>query len=133
MHHKPIGAALVALALGLASCGGSGALSQTELLKQANRICAHARVEFEAVLARAKWSRAGMERAVPIVSRSVHDLRALKPPKRLEAEYARLLVDEQIRLDQFKRALAGQRTQSAERIGHDRLRIIRALGFTACR
>ena len=137
MERAVLIAVVGAIAFAAAGCGGSKTLSRAELVKQVNAICKQREARTEAVAARAKTLLVAEQRALPIVSKSVDDLGALKPPASVRAKYARFVAYERTMLAKGRRALAGRgvgrETRQDAQLGHARYGLITELGFTACR
>ena len=85
MHGKVAGALVVALALALASCGGSSTLSKADFVKQANAACAKARKDAEK--ARGKGIAGFADRVEQYANEKTKGIEALKPPDELKASY----------------------------------------------
>lgn len=86
MHGKVAGALVVALALALASCGGSDTLSKGDFVKQANAACATARKDAEKV--RGKGIAAFADRVEEYQRNKLKGIEALKPPDEMKTSYA---------------------------------------------
>lgn len=86
MHGKVAGALVVALALVLASCGGSSTLSKEDFVKQANAACAKARKDSEK--SRGKGIAAFADRIERYAREKAKGIEALKPPDELKTSYA---------------------------------------------
>ena len=84
-----------AIAAGAGGCGSSSQLSRADFVKQANAICK--RVNDQLAAAGQAKSAADVQRIGPTViaaeQRGLSDLRALKPPSSLAADYRRLVAD----------------------------------------
>ena len=139
MDRKGVGAAVAVLALGIASCGGSAALSRAELTKRANAICKHRTAKINAAQVRRKGSTtAFMAAALPIASKSLDELAALKPPASLKSKYDQFMTGERSQIGTVRRALAalraGRRPGPGESVGdlHRQAQVTRDLGLEAC-
>lgn len=108
MRGKIMRAPLVAvLALGIASCGGSGSLSRADLVKQARAICTERRTGIEALRRRYPRDLARLiVAAVPLMERGTSKLADLNPPKEMEAEYHRFVTDQRAEIAEIRRAIA---------------------------
>ena len=139
MHGKVAGALVVALALALASCGGSSTLSKADFVKQANAACAKARKDTEK--ARGKGISAFADRVEQYAREKAKGIEALKPPDELKASYtaytgalkqrsdliARLVVKLKARkrIDKADEKSVAELQEREESAG-------RALGLTTC-
>jgi hypothetical protein len=96
MKRKMVGALVVALALGLAACGGSGSkpLTAAQLRTQASAVCRDVARRMQTLEASATQTtmRASLARAAAVMSDGVTRLQVLKPPSQLAARYARFVA-----------------------------------------
>jgi len=132
--------ALVALVLGLASCGGSRPLSRADLVKQANAICRQRAADIAATRKRVHTRDFAtfVAAALPVADRAASKLEGLKPPKELTSAYSRWTAGVRAQVTQIKRALAalrahrrvpnGEGLAAAER----EAKLARQLGLTGC-
>ena len=84
-------AALLAVCVAVAGCGGSSTLSRAELVKKANAICAQSESQAAKLQAPtssdAKSQAAYWDKAVPVVSNASSQLSALKPDSSTSADW----------------------------------------------
>jgi hypothetical protein len=98
---------VVALALGLASCGSSKPLSRADLVKQANVICKQRSTGIDKLRPRYARSLVGLvAAATPVIDESIADLGKLKPPSELKGKYAQFIAGERARVARLKTAVA---------------------------
>lgn len=139
MHRKVAGAVAVALALGVASCGGDEPLTKAELVKQVNIVC------------KGKPQRGGSAKRGPnafydqilagqkAISEGLEDI---KPPEELEDEFAALKEAEDDRRELMEKAVAALRenpkadlsslSEEGEPIQRQLVRAATALGVRNC-
>jgi len=96
MQRKVVGALLLALALGVAACGGSGSkpLTAAQLRTQASAVCrdvARRMLALETGASQATMH-ASLARAARVMSDGLARLQALKPPAQLAGRYARFVA-----------------------------------------
>jgi hypothetical protein len=134
MDRKSLVALVAAATVATAGCGGSSALSRTDLVRHVNAICGQREARIQAVLASSREYRAAERRLLPAMDKDVRALDALKPPSSLQARYERFVADERLRVTRMSRTLAGKPVSDAPDAehGHERYGLIRALGFTDC-
>ncbi len=135
MDRKMLSAVVAALALALASCGGSSKpLSRADFAKQANTICKRR----QALIATAQRQhrndfRGAVKQALPGFTKSLDELASLKAPTEDKARLAEIISIEREQLARIQAAMAGRRqTQETTADIHKQANLKRELGLTSC-
>jgi hypothetical protein len=134
MRTKVIVAAVVVSALGAVGCGSSGPLTAAQLTTKANAICRERNAEIAALRRRSGGNiRAMVAPALPIETKAVNALAALKPPASAKTDWERLVAIEKVYLARFKR-LAHGTGKSIEDVQqtHEMARLVSVLKLGDC-
>lgn len=95
----------------VAGCGGSSTLSRADFVKQANAVCK--RVNTKITSAGQATSAADVVRIGPAVvaaeRKGLVDLRKLKPPKSLQADWTKILADLNLLTDNANKLVTAAR------------------------
>ncbi|MGA2471558.1 MAG: hypothetical protein ABSG64_12830 [Solirubrobacteraceae bacterium] len=116
---KTIAAALAALSVVLAGCGGSHAGVTPDFAAQANAICTTADREIEALPASGTGLRAlaaEAEEEVPVLQAELSGLQALTPPPSEQAQYATALSTTKQELSVIQALIVAVRAGEDERV-----------------
>ena len=138
MDRNVVGTVVVVLALSIAGCGGSGSLSRADLAKQASAICKQRTTNVALLFKQHSGdSRAFMTAAIPVATKSLGDLRALKPPTELQSTFNSFLAAQREEIDAVQHTLAthGSDNEAEGATGaklHVRERLAKTLGITSC-
>jgi len=131
--------AAIAVICAIAGCGGSGRLSRADFVARANAVCRQRVATISSMQKRyARDFRGFVAAAAPIASRSVDDLRAIKPPSSLQGAYDRFLAGEQAQVSHIRAIVAAQKAgrspDAHESIAdiHRQAKIARSLALDAC-
>ncbi len=136
MDRKALVAALVAIAIGSAGCGGGdSALTQGELVKRAGAVCTQmfgsARVVLQAHPRFEATQRADINR---IGQRAIRELRQLPPPRAVSATYDRYVAALRAAIDATTSEISQSRAGQQHRNETARLVVVLAqrLGLKGC-
>jgi predicted small lipoprotein YifL len=141
MEGKVIRALMVAmLALGLASCGGSGPLSRADLVKQANAICKQRTADVAAMRKRVHTRDFAtfVAAVLPVVDKDTSKLEALKPPQELKSAYTTWTAGVRAQITHVRGSLAALRAHRRAPSGESpaaaerQAKLARQLGLTSC-
>ncbi len=144
--HRMAGALVAGLAMVVIGCGGSAALTETQLVARADTTCAQARTRSQkAVTVALKEFRAGRttrERALADIAKTaaraqaaeMQTLSSLKPSGAVEDLYHRYVSQLRQRyvLEARLRASGNSNDGQLRALNHRRERIIDRLGFKQC-
>jgi hypothetical protein len=139
MNRNVVGALVGAFVLVATGCGGSTPLSRAQLVRQANAICMRRTARIAAVQRSSKGNaKAFMSAALPVASRTLDELKALKPPTSMKGAYDRFIAGERAQVAQAESALvafrANRRPAHGETVAqmHAQARVTQELGLEDC-
>jgi hypothetical protein len=135
MDRKVLGAVVAALALALASCGGSDTLSRADFVKQANAICKRRTVMIAATQQHHRNDvRGAIEEALPVFAKTIDGLASLHAPAESKASISKIIAIERAQLGRIRAIAAGHRPSSAESLPvlHEQSNLKRQLGLESC-
>ena len=139
-------ALILGLALVAAGCarGGDDRLSHSELVREANAICARFQKQYDALPQPRNLAeyRRYMAKAIPLARREVRALSQLEPPAEDEQKFERLLANAEQTVEaaeQLRRAAADSPQaelellfEHAKQLGAEGDALARELGFRRC-